>query len=58
METRDNHNKMYEINPEFREKRLSDIKKKYAAKIKIKESDPNFIFLIILIALFSKFTYF
>lgn len=37
-EITDNHNKMYEINPELREKRLSEIRKKYAANIKIKES--------------------
>ena len=35
---RDNHRKMYEHNPELREKRLIEIRKKYANKINQKDS--------------------
>lgn len=37
-EIRDNHHKMYEHNPELREKRLIEIRKKYAIKINQKDS--------------------
>jgi len=35
---RDNHHKLYECNPEIREKRLMEIKIKYAKKISQKDS--------------------
>jgi len=37
-EIRENHHKMYENNPELREKRLEEIRIKYAIKIDKKES--------------------
>jgi len=37
-ELRENHRKMYENNPELREKRLEEIRIKYANKIDKKES--------------------
>jgi|APSaa5957512622_1039677.scaffolds.fasta_scaffold18822_4 hypothetical protein len=36
-EIRDNHHKLYVSNPELREKRLSEIRKKYANLINTKE---------------------
>ena len=37
-EIREKHHKEYENNPELRERRLSEIRKKYASKIKNKEA--------------------
>jgi len=37
-EIREKHHREYEENPELREKRLSEIRKKYAFKIKNKET--------------------
>jgi len=40
-EIREKHHEVYETNPELREKRLLEIRRKYAHRIKNKETFPG-----------------